>query len=160
MAIINFLLMFSLVTWHPYHVSTTEIYHNEKEKLVEISLKIFVNDFEKTLKKQCKCVVNITNPKNKREVEKLIDDYVKKQLQINIDGQLQEIKFVGYQQEDENTMCYFEITDVSAIKKIAITNTLLHDFDEDQINMMHVRIGGKEKTEKLAYPKKEFVLNL
>ena len=159
MAITNLLLIFSLLSLHPYHVSTTDIYHNEKEKSVEISLKIFVNDFEKTLKKNCNCVVDITNAKNKKEIEKLITAYVNKQLQINIDGQLKEMRFVGYQHEEENIWSYFEITNVSKISRISITNSILFDFDEDQINMIHVRIAGKDKTEKLAYPKKEYALD-
>src|SRR6266536_6578818 len=36
---------------HPFHVSTTEINHNAQDKTLEITCRIFTNDFETILKK-------------------------------------------------------------------------------------------------------------
>ena len=37
---------------HPFHVSTTEINHNTSDKTLEISCKVFTDDFESALTKQ------------------------------------------------------------------------------------------------------------
>ena len=51
-------------TNHPIYVSVTEIEHNAKEKTLEISCKIFTDDFEKALKATYKTYVDLLKPKN------------------------------------------------------------------------------------------------
>ena len=45
------------------------------------------------------------------------------------------------------------------VQKITIMNTLLHDYNENQINLIHIKANGKEEDTKLNYPesKAEFV---
>jgi hypothetical protein len=42
---------------HPYYISVVEINHNATDKSLEISCKIFTNDFETTLEKNYKTKV-------------------------------------------------------------------------------------------------------
>ena len=39
-----------------------------------------------------------------------------------------------------------------SVKSLDVLNTLLHDFKPEQINIMHVTIGGKRQSTKLDYP--------
>ena len=43
---------------HPYYISVVEINHNPTDKTLEISCKIFTNDFEATLEKNYKTKVH------------------------------------------------------------------------------------------------------
>jgi hypothetical protein len=43
---------------HPFHVSVVEINHNETDKTLEISCKIFIDDFEKVLAQNYKVKVD------------------------------------------------------------------------------------------------------
>src|SRR5215467_8661287 len=67
---------------HPYYVSVVEINHNAKDKTLEISCKIFTNDFEETLEKNYKTKVDLVNPADKGAMDKLVSDYLKKRLSI------------------------------------------------------------------------------
>ena len=51
--------------YHPIYVSVTEIEHNAKDKTLEISCKIFTDDFEKTLSQAYKTYVDLLKPKDK-----------------------------------------------------------------------------------------------
>ena len=72
--------------FHPFFVSVTEMNHNAKDKTLEISCKLFADDFEKGLEQVYKIPVDITNPKDKKQTDQYISDYLKKHLQLKIDG--------------------------------------------------------------------------
>ena len=47
---------------------------------------------------------------------------------------------------------YFQADDIASGKKIDITNKLMYDLFTDQVNLMHVIVGGNRKSTKLDYP--------
>jgi hypothetical protein len=59
---------------------------------------------------------------------------------------------VGYETDKESVYCYFEITNLASVKQLDAVNSLLHDFKKEQINIMHVTVGGKRQSTKLDYP--------
>ncbi|HEX8277823.1 MAG TPA: DUF6702 family protein, partial [Segetibacter sp.] len=104
------------------------------------------------LRKNCNCKIDLVNPSIKTEMDKQISAYILKHLQIKVDGRSQRLEFNGYQQEEESTWNYFEIKNIEQVKKIDVNNTLLHDYREEQINMLHLKVNGKELTDKLDFP--------
>jgi hypothetical protein len=155
----QWLTVCATVMSHPFYISMTEINYNNKSKSVEVSVRIFTDDFEKTLRKNCNCKVDLLAPQDKKAMEKLATNYVLKHLQIKVDGQLRNLEFAGYQQEQESTWNYFVIKNISLVKRLEITNTLLHDYSEAQINMLHIQANGKEQTDKLDYPEKLYSIS-
>ena len=62
-----------LISWvHPFHMSVVEINHNVQDKTLEISCKIFTDDFEKVLAKTYNTKVDLTNPSNKAAMDSLV----------------------------------------------------------------------------------------
>ena len=57
---------------HPFHVSVTEIEHNAADKTLEISCKIFTDDFETILAKNYNTKVDLINPPNKPAMDSLV----------------------------------------------------------------------------------------
>jgi hypothetical protein len=47
---------------------------------------------------------------------------------------------------------YFQVDNTPSVKNITLTNTLMYDLFTDQINLMHVIVGGTRKSTKLDYP--------
>ena len=140
---------------HPYYISVVEINHNAADKTLEISCKIFTNDFETTLEKNYKSKVDLSNPKDKAATDKWINDNIKKRLLIKADGRNVSLSYLGFEKEDEAIYSYFQVDNISTIKKIDITNSILHDFSDQQINIIHCIVGGKRQSTKLDYPKTE-----
>ena len=140
---------------HPYYISVVEINHNPTDKTLEISCKIFTNDFETTLEKNYKTKVDLVNPPDKPAMDKLVSDYIKKHLSIKADSKATNLSYVGFEKEDEAVYSYFQVDNVPSVKKIDVTNSILHDFSDQQINIIHCVVGGKRQSDKLDYPKTE-----
>jgi len=137
---------------HPFYVSVTDLHYNDKEKMVEVSIRIFTDDLEKTLKNNFNKNIDLTHPTNKTEVNNYINQYILNKLNIKINNSNAKMKYVGYEIQQESAWCYFEIDNVSSIQSVAITSTLLYDYQPNQINIFHITYNGKEKSYKLDNP--------
>ena len=137
---------------HPFYVSTTEVNHNAGDKNLEISCRIFTDDFETTLTKAYQSKVDLFKPKDTAALDKLIFDYIKKHLVIKLDGKPVAFEFVGHEREEESVWSYLQVPNTPAPKKIEISNNILYDAFDQQINIMHVSVSGHRKSAKLNYP--------
>jgi hypothetical protein len=102
---------------HPIFMSVTEIEHNATDKSLEISCKIFTDDFEKTLRKNHTGTVDLTNPKDRPAMDKLISKYVAEHLRIAVNGKMVILKYLGYEIIEEGVMSYYQADNVPAPKK-------------------------------------------
>lgn len=137
---------------HPFHVSVVEINHNATDKTLEISCKIFTDDFEKVLEQNYKTKVDLINPPNKAAMDTLVKKYIISHLSLSADGKPLKLVYVGFERENEAVYGYIQVDNIASVKKIDITNKLMHDLFTDQINLMHVIVGGNRKSTKLDYP--------
>lgn len=137
---------------HPFYISVTEINHNATDKNLEISCKIFTDDFETALSKSSGVKPDLFNPKDKLAADKQITAYIKKHLVIKLDNKPVILEFVGFERENEAVWCYFQVPNTSPPKKVEINNDLLYDAFDQQINLMHISVGGNRKSTKLNHP--------
>lgn len=137
---------------HPVYVSVTEIEHNAREKSLEVSCKLFTDDFENTLRKAYRVKVDLLHPGNKASMNRLVDDYVQKHLKINIDGRAVQLTFIGYEEIEEGIYCYFEASGIERINNLEITDNLLYEYKKEQISLLHVMVNGSRKSTKLNNP--------
>ena len=152
-------ILFNKTEAHPLHVSVTEINHNAADKTLEVSCKLFTDDFEKVLAKNYKVKADLVNPSGKTAMEKLVNDFVQKHLVIKADGKQTQIVYLGYENDNDAIYSYFQADSIGSVKKLEITNSILHEMFTDEINLMHVIVDGKRKSMKLDYPetKAEFI---
>jgi len=141
---------------HPIHVSVTEINHNAADKTLEISVRIFTDDFEKVLAQNYKTRVDLINP-DKKAMDKLVSDYIKTNLTIRADSKPVNFSYLGFEKEDEVINSYLQVDNITTVTKIELVDKLMHDLFTDQTNLIHVTVGGKRKSMKLDYPDKEAV---
>lgn len=137
---------------HPFYISVTEINHNSADKNLEISCKIFTDDFETALSKSSGVKIDLFNPKDKQATEKHISAYFKKHLLIKLDGKPVVLEFVGFERENEAVWSYLQVSNTTAPKKMDILNDLLYESFDQQINLVHVSVGNNRKSSKLNYP--------
>jgi hypothetical protein len=137
---------------HPFYISVTEINHNAKDKTLEISCKMFADDFEQILDKNYKKQLDIASAKDKAEFDKLIPDYMGRHLNLAVDTKPVHFSYLGYEKDKESVYCYFEVDKIASLKKMDIKNSILHDFNNTQINIMHVVVNGHRQSTKLDFP--------
>ena len=142
---------------HPIFMSVTEIEQNLKNKSLEISCKIFTDDFEKTLRANYKTKVDLLDEKLKPAMDKIVNDYVQKHLKINVDGKPQILKYIGYEKNEDGINTYLEVQNITTIKKIDITDNVLYDYKSTQISLIHATIGGRRQSIKLTNPEAKAV---
>jgi hypothetical protein len=139
---------------HPFHVSVIEINHNNTDKSLEISCKIFTDDFERVLAKNYKTKVDLIHPTNKAATDTLIKKYLTSHLTVRVNGKPVNFTYLGSENEEAATYGYMEVMQVSTAAKIDITTNIMYDQFDDQVNIMHVIVGGQRKSSKLNYPDK------
>ena len=144
---------------HPFHVSVVEINHNSADKTLEVSCKIFTDDFEKVLVQNYKTKVDLTNPPNKAAMDSLVKKYIFSHLSLKVNGKPASFSYVGFENEDAAAFGYVEVDNIPSLNKLEITNSLMHDLFDDQVNIMHVIVNGNRKSTKLNYPDKATVFN-
>ena len=143
---------------HPVYMSVTEIEHNAKDKTLEISCKIFTDDFEKTLRQNYKGIVDLINPKDKAAMDKLVSAYVQKHLLIKADGRPVALQFIGYEQQEEGINSYYQVNNIPSVKKIEVTDNILYEYKDQQISLLHVTVGGNRKSTKMVNPEEKVSL--
>ena len=151
--------MQSEVEVHPFHVSVVEINHNAAEKTLEISCKIFTDDLEKVLAQNYKTKIDLINPPDKKAMDTLVKKYITSHLSISADGKPVKFSYLGFERESEAVYSYLEVDNIPSVKKIELLNKLMHDIFTDQVNLMHVSVGGNRKSTKLDYPDSDAVFS-
>ena len=137
---------------HPFFISVTEIEHNAKDKTMEVSCKIFTDDFEKTLRQQYTGTVDLLKPTDKEAMNKLVSGYVKKHLFIKADGKPVELQFLGYEQDEEGIISYYQVNNIPSVKQIDVTDNILYEYKKEQLSLIHVIVNGNRKSTKLNNP--------
>ncbi len=147
------------VALHPFHVSVIEINHNAADKTLEISCKIFTDDFEKTLAKNYNSKVDLINPPDKNAMDTLVKKYLYSHLSIKANGKPVTLNYIGFENDKEAAYGYIEVTDVPSVSKIDIGTNIMYDMFDDQVNIMHVIVNGERKSTKLNFPATEATLS-
>lgn len=137
---------------HPLFVSVVDIKHNAKNKNVEISIRIFTDDLESTLRKNYKQNVDLATGSAKADVNKVVSNYIQSKLHLTIDNKQQTLKYIGYEIQKESVWIYAELVDVTTIKTLNVNCNLLYEFQEKQSNIINATVNGIEKNYKLDYP--------
>lgn len=137
---------------HPFHVSVVEINHNATDRTLEISCKIFTDDFEKVLAKNYQTKVDLSNPPDKKAMDSVVKKYIFSHLSVSADGKPGKLVYVGFEREAEAVFSYVQIDNVPSVKKIDVTDKLMQDMFDDQVNIVHVIVNGNRKSTKLDYP--------
>ncbi|MGV3586291.1 MAG: DUF6702 family protein [Adhaeribacter sp.] len=153
---LNLFLIYLLTFLHPFYVSVTEVNHNQKTKSLEISTKIFFNDLEVALEKQSKTQLDILKPTDKNRVDQVLNQYLTKHLQLQVNGKPVNLKYLGFEIEQDAAWCYLEVPQVSRIKQIQIENSVLFAEHDSQTNMVHITVNGNRKSTKLDNPESKF----
>jgi hypothetical protein len=135
---------------HPIHISVTEIEYDERERELEITTRIFTDDFETAIRKERNLPeLDLLEPSGGMTTDDLVKEYVLKQISISLDGKLQRLNYLGFENDGEALICYIQMKNVKKWKSITVTNRVLLDVYDDQSNIVHVTMAGKVRSMRL-----------
>lgn len=142
--------------FHPFHVSSSEIEYNAKAGQLEISSKIFTDDFEAVLSKLYKTRADFSDKKLKPKMDELVTKYITTHLAVGSNGAFYELKLFGWEVDHEAVYVYTTANPKGFNpKSINVENTILYDLFDDQMNIVHFIVNGSRKSGKLNYPEKK-----
>ena len=144
-----------IINHHPIFVSVTTIDHNMANKTLEVSCKIFTDDLETTLRKKYNKKVDLLDVTLNEAMKPMVNDYIKKHLVITADGKLANMQFIGFEQQEEGIISYFEVKDVATVKKIEVMDNILYDEKPQQMEIIHVTVKGQRKSSRLDNPEEK-----
>lgn len=137
---------------HPIFVSVTSIEYNVTSKTLEITCKIFTDDFETTLRKKYNAKIDLLDAKFKSAMNPLVNDYIQKHLVIKVDGKKVALQFLGFEQQEEGIVSYYEVKNVNRVKNIEVMNNILYEYKPEQMGIVHVTVNGERKSSRLNNP--------
>lgn len=135
---------------HPLHVSVTEIEMDEKDKRLEIMMRVFVDDLETTLRRELnQPELDILSLSTNRRDE-IVSSYLKDHFKISLDSKTQKTNYIGNEQEGDAFIFYIEVPSVKKWKTIQVQNDIIIDTYSDQSNLIHVTVQEKVKSLRLT----------
>ena len=140
---------------HPFHVGVIEIQHNSASQSLEISCKLFTDDFEKGLNNRFKTPIDLINPVRHSSMDSLVARYIRENFSLHIGEKRYVGKYLGFEQEKEAVYVYVEYPEIASVNGLQADCSILYETFEDQINIFHVTMRGERKSSKLNNPARQ-----
>lgn len=147
-ALLLILPLFSFVMVHKHYVSVTNITYSEKDRAIQITSRIFIDDLEKVLQERYDLKAELATVNESKEADTFVEKYFRSKFVVEVDGKKTSYNFIGKKYDTDMMICYVEIpeVDLSSIKSIQIENEILTDLFDEQQNMVHFEMNGKKKS--------------
>ncbi len=149
------LLMASHLFVHDIHISKSETAYNQNDKAFQISLHIFIDDFEEILIKGSPDKLYLGTEKEVPYADSVMMQYLEKHFIIRVDQQIINGYLLGKELSEDLLAywLYIEIPFEPSFTELSITYDVLMDLYEDQRNILLLDLPGKKRSYFLFHPK-------
>ena len=143
---------------HPYYVSVTEIEYNTRQAEMGVACKFFVDDLEEAIRDAGAAKTDLIRGDKNRN-KKLLEEYLRGHLGIAADGKQVELKFIGFELDQEAIWCFLEASSVAPFSRLVVRGDMLFELRKDQVNLFHATVNGTRKSHRLVLPDRSFTLD-
>lgn len=149
------LLMLTSSAAHKFYVSITMIEFVKEKESLQIISKIFTDDIEDALQERYDKSLRLDSDKETKKEEMFLKEYLKKKIHFNVNGKPVNYTYIGREYEIDITKVYLEITGVSEVESLEVSNEVLMEMFEEQQNIVHFKNGDSRRSLVLEkeYPK-------
>jgi len=130
---------------HPFHISICDIEHDQDTNSLQITTRIFQDDFELALKEMGE-TDGFFQETSQQHADEVLKEFFGKHLVIAVDSKKMAPNFLGYEIEENVVWSYLEIEQVPELHEVDLTYSALVDTFDDQINLVHIKYKGKIKS--------------
>ncbi len=129
---------------HEFYVSICDIEHNATSNTLEITLKVFTDDFEKAIFLTSNQNLHLGASKEHADADILIEAYLQENLHIRVNQNTKSsFRYLGKEVEVNEMWCYLEVDNVTELKSIDIQNFLLTAAFPKQNNIVNIRANNR-----------------
>ncbi len=151
------LLLVVLSFKHPFYVSVTEVEYSSKTKEVGISVKVFPDDLEESLRKFNGKKYDVVQG-DKKIIGPVLDKYIKQHMRILLNGTAKSYQWMGYEIDKESVWMYFSITNQPGVRSIQVQSDLMYAYKQEQTNIIHIKLDDKRESFRLMAPEMSAIL--
>jgi len=148
-ALVTLILLFPLAgaapALHAYHSTITELRYNAAKKQLELSVKVFTDDFEKAISQGQPTHVNLTEAGPRPLV--LASAYLGRTLQVSTTaGAPLQLQVLGMQAENDGYWFYCKVPLPGPVSGVKLRQAALLDAFSDQMNIVNIEANGQKQS--------------
>lgn len=159
--IVFLLAVFTLMTsfaMHKFYVSVTQIDFVPKKQRIEITSRVFIDDFEKILKDKYNKNVFLATKKQIQAADNYVAQYLEEKIRIEINNKPVKLDYLAMEIEDDVLICYLRVPFSEKITTFEIFNSIFTELFPEQKNIVHTDINGNKKSVLLTYSERSTLL--
>jgi len=149
--IIFIIPLFAFTSMHKYYISVTQINYVKEKESVQITSRLFIDDFENALKTNYDENIILAEKDEAKIIDTYMQRYLQDKIKLRINNKAVTFNFIGKEYEGDIVRCYLEVEHVKSIESFLITNSVLFDLQKDQQNIVKTNINSKNKSVILTY---------
>jgi hypothetical protein len=153
-------LWYAVLAWHPLHISVTNIDYAKNEGQIDISVKLFRDDFELVLYQKYQQQINFEDGPSQVTTDSIIGRYVEDNFKLEVDRHKVKLILKDKKIEEGSVWLNYMIDVNHKVGELKIENSLLTDLYNDQKNLVIVNFGTQHKGFTLSKDESVFSLNL
>jgi len=133
-------------TWlHPVHISITNLDLDPVRGKIELSVKIFADDFQDLILHKYGVQLNIIEQEDPGDKIAAVNEYMQEALQLVFNGnETADLQFVDAKLNEEAIWLFYRYEHHSKIRKVDIVNRVMLEKFNDQTNLMIVTFNEKQ----------------
>jgi hypothetical protein len=163
LGIISLLLpLLAFTALHKFYVSVTQVNYHKEQQSLQITSRLFIDDFENVLKERYGFVAQLATESEDELAGEYVEKYVRSKFVVQLNGTQRDYKFLGKRYDNDIMVCYLELKGIpeNSLVSIEIFNDLLTDLFEDQKNIVHITANDQKKSFVLIKGDNKALLNL
>ena len=144
-----FLLIFVLVSsfsFHKFYVSVTQVDFVPSKNRIEITSRIFIDDFNKVLEKKFNKKIYLASNRQIEGADKLVENYLKEKIRVIINKKPYDLQFLATEIDNDVLICYLKVNFSEKITTFGIENLVLTEMFNEQQNLVHTNINNEKSS--------------
>ena len=139
-------LLFVQATTHPYYVSTLEIDYRPNRAALQITLRVFTDDWQLMLNTHYDKNLRLDPDTDKEQVVIHSTDYLQQYLELNLNNTNVTPIVLGKEYQNDQLVLYLEVTGVAELQTLTVSNCILFAELEGQQNIVRIKTPTKRKS--------------
>ncbi len=131
---------------HKYYISLTKVYYDQEEKSLQITMRFFIDDVQKTLDNRYETNLELATKNEDKKADFYLNKYITQKFKIKVNNELQNLNYLGKEYENDVVYFYLESKNIESIQSIEIQSTMLYEEFPDQENFVKLSVGTIKKT--------------
>lgn len=155
------LLMLCSSWYHPIHVSVTNMDLDPGRGTVELSVKIYADDFQDLILQKYSVQLRLTEQVNPGEKIEAVNRYIAGALQIEINGKpVKDLEFIDSKLNEGAIWLSYRVDSGEKIKSFKVRDTIMLEKFTDQTNLLIVAYDDKQNGYRMNNKNTELTLDI